>query len=76
MKKQHIAIVHMAQWQGLYVNGKLKVEGKNISASDLAHALKLNIHHHYPDGLPVSKATKYYQKCLRLPMKLSDTFED
>lgn len=75
MNKKSIAIVIMSEWQGLYIDEKLVTEGVFLKISDLANALKLDIHYHYPDGLPLTKAARYYYKYYHLPEKLSDTFE-
>jgi len=75
MKHKHIAIVHLSNWQGLYVDGKLKAEGYEIDVQDLNHALKLNIHNHYPDDLPLSKSHMYYKDKRHMPKKLTSTFE-
>jgi hypothetical protein len=72
--KKSIAIVHLINWQGLYINGKLVTEGERIGITDLAEALKLDMHYHYPDGLPLSKAKKYYNDHKCMPEKLTDTF--
>lgn len=65
----------MSNWQGLYVDEKLVAEGEKLRIDDLATALKLDVHYHYPDGLPLTKAARYYYKYKHLPEKLADTFE-
>lgn len=75
MEKKSIAIVVMDNWQGLYVDEKLVAEGEKLYISDLNAALKLDIHYHYPDGLPLTEVARYYNKYKHLPEKLTDTFE-
>ena len=75
MEKKSIAMVVMSNWQGLYVDEKLVTEGEKLGIYDLDAALKLDINYHYPDGLPLTKAARYYNKYKHLPEKLADTFE-
>lgn len=72
--KKSIAIVSLFNWQGIYVNGELKAEGTTISLSDLGRTLGLDMHFHYPGGLPKTKCQKYFDEHSSLPKKLTDTF--
>ena len=73
--KNSIAVVTLYDWQGLYVNGELKLERASTINTDIIKVLGWEVHYHYPGGLPKTKCQKYYDKYRCLPKKLVDAFE-
>ena len=65
--KNSIAVVTLYDWQGLYVNGELKLEGASTINTDIIKVLGWEVHYHYPGGLPKTKCPFYNHPGSREP---------